>query len=134
MHGTQLETEFLRRRKVILHDRHPGNDADPKRADSARNYLLVGMPPGNPGLSGERSPAPRGRSIWALRVGWPGKSRGSREPQRNPTIRDMAANPHRNPTNETAHSGALVIHVKGTENSRSAAPMRVSWAFGAFPR
>ena len=39
---------------------------------------------------------------------------------------------HRNPTDETAHSGTLVMRIKGTENSRSAASMRVSWAVGAF--
>jgi len=37
---------------------HPARSAglirrDCGRTDSARNYLLVGMPPGNPGLSGE---------------------------------------------------------------------------------
>jgi hypothetical protein len=34
---------------------------------------------------------------------------------------------------ETAHSGTLVMRVKDTENSRSTAMMRVSWAVGAFP-
>ena len=53
---------------------------------------------------------------------------------RNPQARDTAADPHRNPTDETAHSGTLVMRVKGTENSRSAASMRVSWAVGAFSR
>jgi hypothetical protein len=41
--------------------------------------------------------------------------------------------PHTNPTDETAHSGTLVMRVKGTESSRPAALMRVSWAVGAFP-
>ena len=66
-------------------------------------------------------------------------------------LRNSAAeprpNPHRSPTTplhdgrspqkphglKTAHSGTLVMRVKGTENSRSAASMRVSWAVGAFP-
>ena len=55
-------------------------------------------------------------------------------PTETPQVRDTAADPHRNPTDETAHSGTLVMRVKGTENSRSAASMRVSWAVGAFSR
>ena len=35
--------------------------------------------------------------------------------------------------NEPAHSGTSVIPVKGTESSRAAVPMRVSWAAGDFP-
>jgi hypothetical protein len=42
--------------------------------------------------------------------------------------------PHRHPTDEKAHSSILVMRVKGTENSRSAAPMPVSWAVGGFSR
>jgi hypothetical protein len=38
------------------------------------------------------------------------------------------------PTDETAHSGTLLMRVKGTEASRPAAPTRVSWAVGIFPR
>jgi hypothetical protein len=58
---------------------------------------------------------------------------GSAEPPTEaPQLRDTVADPHRNPTDETAHSGTLVMRVKGTENSRSAASMRVSWAVGAF--
>src|SRR6185437_12149173 len=54
-------------------------------------------------------------------------------PTEAPQACDTVADPHRNPTDETAHSGTLVIRVKGTENSRSAAYMRVSWATEAFP-
>jgi hypothetical protein len=35
---------------------------------------------------------------------------------------------------ETAHSGTLVMRVKGTENSQLAALMRVSRAVGAISR
>jgi hypothetical protein len=65
--------------------------------------------------------------------GRPGKSGASASPTETPQLRDTAADPHRNPTDETAHSGTLVMRVKGTENSRSSASMRVSWAAGAFP-
>jgi hypothetical protein len=67
-------------------------------------------------------------------VGWPGKSRGSCGPTETPQVCDTAADPHRNPTDETAHSGTLVMPLKGTRNSWSAASMRVSWAVGAFSR
>ena len=33
-------------------------------------------------------------------------------------VRDMAADPHRKPTDETAHPDTLVMRVKGTENGR----------------
>jgi len=66
--------------------------------------------------------------------GRPDKSRASASPTETPQLRDTAPDPHRNPTDETAHSGTLVMRVKGTENSRSAASMRVSWAVGAFSR
>jgi hypothetical protein len=59
--------------------------------------------------------------------------RASASPTEAPQACDTVADPHRNPTDETAHSGTLVIRVKGTENSRSAASMRVSWAVGVFP-
>jgi hypothetical protein len=36
-------------------------------------------------------------------------------PTETPQVRDTAADPHRNPTDETAHSGTLVMRVKGTE-------------------
>jgi len=39
-------------------------------------------------------------------------------PTETPQVRDTAADPHRNPTDGTAHSGTLVMHVKDTENSR----------------
>jgi hypothetical protein len=56
----------------------------------------------------------------------------SASPTETPQARDTAAGPHTNPTDETAHSGTLVMRVKGTQNSWSAAPMLVSWAVGAF--
>jgi hypothetical protein len=59
---------------------------------------------------------------------------GLSDPTEAPQLRDMVAVPHRNPTDETAYSGTLVMRVKGTENSRSAALMRVSGAVGAFSR
>ncbi len=65
--------------------------------------------------------------------GRPDESGASASPTKTPQLRDTVADPHRNPTDETAHSGTLVMPVKGTENSRSAASMRVSWAVGAFP-
>ena len=55
-------------------------------------------------------------------------------PTETPQVRDTAADPHRNPTDETAHSGTLVMRVKRTKDSRSAAWMRVSWAIGVFSR
>ena len=63
-----------------------------------------------------------------------GQVRGCWSPTEPPQLRDTVVDPHRNPTDETAHSGTLVMRVKGTENSRSAASMRVSWAVGAFSR
>ena len=65
---------------------------------------------------------------------WSAGSRASGSPTEPPQVGDTAADPHRNPTDETAHSGTLVMRVKGTENSRSPASMRVSWAVGAFSR
>ena len=56
-----------------------------------------------------------------------------RVPQ-NPTTPRYGAEPHRNPTYETAHSGKPVSHVKGMENSLSAASVRASWTVGAFSR
>ena len=65
----------------------------------------------------------------------PSQAKGTHaSPTETPQVRDTVADPHRNPTDETAHSGTLVMRVKGTENSRLAAPMRVSWAVGAFSR
>ena len=49
-------------------------------------------------------------------------------PTETPQRRDTAADPHRNPTDETAHSGTLVMRVKRHGKQSSAAPMRVSWA------
>jgi hypothetical protein len=69
---------------------------------------------------------------YPCRVGQP--SQGLGEPHRNPTTPRHGGDPHSNPTDETAHSGTLVMRVKGTENSRLAALMRVSWAVEAFSR
>jgi len=66
--------------------------------------------------------------------GRPGQSGGFYEPTENPQLGDTVSDPHRNPTDETAHSGTLVMRVKGTEKSRSPAPIRVRWAVGAFSR
>jgi hypothetical protein len=68
------------------------------------------------------------------RTGAAGPSQGLlRAPQKpHKSVRDTVPDPHRNPTDETAHSGTLVTRVKGTQNSRSAASMRVSWADGVF--
>ena len=68
------------------------------------------------------------------RAGRPAQSGASASPTETPQLSDTAADPHRNPTDETAHSGTLVMRVKDTENSRSAASMRVSWAVGGFSR
>ena len=59
--------------------------------------------------------------------GRPAQSGASASPTEIPQLSDTTADPHRNPTDETAHSGTLVMRVKDTENSRSAASMRVSW-------
>ena len=82
--------------------------------------------------SGHQEPEARG--TWYPVPGRPGQSGASASPTETPQLRDTAADPHRNPTDETAHSGTLVMHVKDTRNSQSAASMRVSWAVGAFPR
>jgi hypothetical protein len=66
------------------------------------------------------------------RAGRPAQSGVSGSPTKTPQLSDTAADPHRNPTDETAHSGTLVMRVKDTENSRSAAYTPVSWAVGGF--
>jgi hypothetical protein len=71
---------------------------------------------------------------WVPVPGRPAQSGASASPTETPQPSDTAADPHRNPTDETAHSGTLVMRVKDTENSRSAASMRVSWAVGGFSR
>jgi hypothetical protein len=70
---------------------------------------------------------------YSCRVGQPsqGLRRASQKPHNSATRRPI---PPRNPTDETAHSGTLVMRGKETENSRSAASMRVSWAVGGFSR
>jgi hypothetical protein len=69
---------------------------------------------------------------WVLRGSQPGQPKASASSTATPQRRDTVPDPHRNPTDETAHSGTVVMRVKGTENSRSAAPMRVNWVVGAF--
>jgi len=49
--------------------------------------------------------------------------RGLASPAEPPATSRHGGRSHRNPTDETAHSGTLVMRVKATENSRSAAPM-----------
>jgi hypothetical protein len=44
--------------------------------------------------------------------GRPGQSGASAGPTETPQLRDTVADPHRNPTDETAHSGTLVMRVK----------------------
>jgi hypothetical protein len=59
-----------------------------------------------------------------IRVGSAGPVTGFGEPPAEiPQLREEVPVPHRNPTDETAHSGTLVMRVKGTENSESAASM-----------
>ena len=57
---------------------------------------------------------------WYLgtRPGRPDESRASASPTETPQLRDTPTDPHKNPTDGTAHSGTLVMRVKGTENSR----------------
>ena len=69
--------------------------------------------------------------IWS-RVRPPAESEPPASPTETAQVRDTVADPDRNPTDETAHSGTLVMRVKCTENSRSPAWMRVNWAVGAF--
>ncbi len=52
------------------------------------------------------------------RVGSAGLSQRLVGPTETPQFRDALPDPHRNPTDETAHSGTLVMRVEGTENSR----------------
>jgi hypothetical protein len=46
------------------------------------------------------------------RIGRPELSQGILPARKTPQLRDMAGDPHRNPTDETAHSGTLVVRVK----------------------
>ena len=48
-----------------------------------------------------------GACVWSAR-----KVTGFGSPTEPPQVRDTAADPHRNPTDETAHSGTLVMRVK----------------------
>jgi hypothetical protein len=63
-------------------------------------YLLVDMPSGNAGLSGERLQAIRGWSTWVpVAVGR--ASQGALAgPTETPQVRDTAVDPHWNPTDE----------------------------------
>ena len=127
----RLYTECITGRSACLHYR-PASDSW-KRIFGVRRgitsggqaalvtlgYLGVGHQPPEVAIPGRAGRA----ESWA-----------SASPTETPQVRDTAAGPHRNPTDETAHSGTLVMRVKGTENSRSAALMRVSWAVGTFSR
>jgi len=84
--------------------------------------------------SGHPDPEVEVGGTWVRRAGRSAQSWASASPTETPQLSDTAADPHRNPTDETAHSGTLVMRVKGTENSRSTASMRVSRAVGAFSR
>ncbi len=48
----------------------------------------------------------------AVPSGRQGQSGASASPTETPQLRDTVADPHRNPTDETAHSGILVMRVK----------------------
>src|SRR5580693_3428415 len=89
---------------------------------------------GDAGLPGKWSPGSASRRDWLSRAEAAGPVRASASLTETPQLSDTAADPHRNPTDETAHSGTFVMRVKDTENSRSAASMRVSWAVGGFSR
>src|SRR5580693_2927895 len=104
-----------------------GSDNGPLSDLPARNQLRRTDRSGDAGL-------PPGAAVPAPCIGKGGQIRASASPTEAPQARDTIADPHRNPTDETAHSGTLVMRVKGTENSRSAASMRVSWAVGVFSR
>jgi hypothetical protein len=90
--------------------------------------------PGRAGLREEWSRAAEVAVPGCPGSGRPGKPGAPVSPTETPQVGDTVADPQGNPTDETAHSGTLVMRVKGTENSRSAASMRVSWAVGAFSR
>ena len=70
--------------------------------------------------SGHQDPEVGGTRV--PRAGRPAQSRASASPTETPQLSDTAADPHRNPTDGTAHSGTLVVCVKGTENSRRQSP------------
>jgi hypothetical protein len=86
------------------------------------------------GYPGSGHQDPQADGIRAAVPGRLGQSGASASPTETPQLSDTAADSPRNPTDETAHSGTLVVRVKGTENGRSAAPMRMSWAVGVFSR
>jgi hypothetical protein len=76
------------------------------------------------------SPGSGSRATWVPRVESAEPVRGFYEPHRNPTASRHGAYPHRNPTDETAHSGTLVM-LKARKQPVSSA--HVSSAVGAFP-
>ena len=127
--GCALEWRICASRVPLAPD---GSRAPSRR--SARNYHMRTGRSGDAGLPGKWSSGSGSRRDLGTpcRVGL-AQSGASASPTETPQLSDTAADPHRNPTDETAHSGTLVMGVKGTENSRSAASMRVSWAVGVFP-
>ena len=90
---------------------------------------------GDAELLGKWSSGSGSRGTRVPRAGSAGPVRGLLPaPQKPHNSATRCPDPHRNPTDETAHSGTLVMYVKDTENSQPAASMRVSWAVGAFSR
>ena len=75
----------------------------------ARNYYRRPGRPDDTGLqeSGHKDPEVGG--TWVPVPGWPAQSGASASPTETPQLSDTAADPHRNPTDETAHFGTLVI-------------------------
>jgi hypothetical protein len=63
-------------------------------------------------------------SLGTFVSGRPGESGASTNPTETLQLGGTVPDPHGNPTDETAHSGILVIRVKGTENSRLASSLR----------
>ena len=106
-----------------------------RRVGSDRRGTITGrrVPPMTPGYRGAVIRGDQGPQADGIRVAVPSSGPGaSASPTKTPQLGDSVADPHRDPTDETAHSGTIVIRVKDTENSRSAASMRVSWAVGVF--
>src|SRR5947209_1628413 len=135
-----------RRRQQSLSYRGPVAHRRHDMPESARSFPIV--PAAHPGprehASGAPAPArsPLSRPRWVARrmmtimqklryldaLGLVGQgSQGPRRDPGSPQVGDTATDPHRKPTDETAHSGTLVMRVKGTENSRSPAWMGINW-------
>jgi hypothetical protein len=110
--------------------------ADPWPRGIVRSGITTGgqVAPVTLGYLGSSHQDPEVGGTWVPRAGRSAQSWASASPTETPQLSDTAADPHRNPTDETAHSGTLVMPVKRTENSRSATSMRVNWAVGAFSR